>query len=426
MKSALPVLLGLLAWPLAQAEPLTLTDTWSEVNWNDVPVESRTLFFPGKVSFEWLNSSRHPGYQDPFFEQRRCNACHKDEEYGLGNMLVKGSQDSYPGKMGALRLQLQIAHDNSFLHVRARWQGQANKPARLHSLLTLENGQWQPLQFNAPAEEAFSIMWDDGSIPLFSSQGCFLSCHLPQEGKPAKGQGPGLKDYLAAVGAGNNKFLPASHSGRGTRAKPLSETELMQQQAEGQFADVWQWHSATSGVLGIVDDGWLLDSRYQDPGEPSVRLNFNPRTGEPIWMFNPEVQGRSALNKLDLVKQQGLLTLVEGHNTVPFDAAKLPKGALLPQYYVSRQQAHSSEIQRIEASWDKGIYTLAFKRPLSTGDSKTDKSLQAGKVYTFAIAIHDDNAEGRGHFVSFPISVSLTPEVDADIISRELSGAQNP
>lgn len=426
MKSSLSLLMGLIAWPVVQAEPLTITDTWSEVNWHTVPVVERTLFFPGKVSFEWLNSNRHPGYNDNYYEQRRCNACHKDEEEGLGKMLVNSSQDTYPGKIGFLKLQLQIAHDSRYLHVRARWQGQSNKPARLHNLLKQEDDQWKPIPANTAAEEAFSVMWDDGSVPLFASQGCFLSCHLPQDNKSASTPGVGLIDYLTPLGAGNSKYLPASRHGHTVRSKPIAESELTEQQLQGQFADVWHWRSATSGVLGIMDDGWLLDSHYLDPGEPSVRLNFNPRTGLPIWMFNAEVQGTTALNKLDLIKQEGLLTLIEGYNTAPFDAAKIPKGALLPQYYVSKLPSQSSEIQRIEASWDKGLYTLAFKRPLDSGDQETDKTLQTGKIYTFAIAIHDDNSVGRGHFVSFPISISLNPNMEADILSQDLTAPTNP
>ena len=82
----------------AFAANLTVTNTESEINWQSVPTVEKVLFFPGKVTYSWLNSPEHKGTQNKHFDSRKCGSCHTGEEAGLGNMLVKQDEPALKDK----------------------------------------------------------------------------------------------------------------------------------------------------------------------------------------------------------------------------------------------------------------------------------------------------------------------------------------
>jgi hypothetical protein len=43
-----------------------------------------------------------------------------------------------------------------------------------------------------------------------------------------------------------------------------------------------------------------------------------------------------------------------------------------------------------------------------------DKTLQDGKTYNFAFAVHDDNMTSRGHQVSFPLTVGFGAKAEIE------------
>lgn len=56
------------------------------------------------------------------------------------------------------------------------------------------------------------------------------------------------------------------------------------------------------------------------------------------------------------------------------------------------------------------IWTVVFTRKLSGGEG--DITMQAGKSYNIGFAIHDDNAHGRYHHVSFGYTLGLDTKAD--------------
>ena len=58
-----------------------------------------------------------------------------------------------------------------------------------------------------------------------------------------------------------------------------------------------------------------------------------------------------------------------------------------------------------------GRYSVTLKRKLKTNDAK-DVSLSDGDIFSTAISIHDDNAEKRQHYVSFPFTIGLGKNAD--------------
>lgn len=62
-------------------------------------------------------------------------------------------------------------------------------------------------------------------------------------------------------------------------------------------------------------------------------------------------------------------------------------------------------------SFANGKYTVVLTRKLNTGD-KDDITLDNGKAFSMAIAIHDNKNHERRHYVSFPLSVGLSTAAD--------------
>jgi cytochrome c-type protein NapC len=64
-----------------------------------------------------------------------------------------------------------------------------------------------------------------------------------------------------------------------------------------------------------------------------------------------------------------------------------------------------------EGSWENGRYTVVMKRKLKTGDAR-DVQLQEGDTVTIDIAVHNDRAGGRKHYVAFPLTIGLGTKGD--------------
>jgi hypothetical protein len=71
------------------------------------------------------------------------------------------------------------------------------------------------------------------------------------------------------------------------------------------------------------------------------------------------------------------------------------------------------------ASWDAMKYTTIFKRRLArTGPH--DVNIREGDLLTIGLAIHDDGAEKRNHYVSFPFTVGIVGR--GDLKAKKISG----
>ncbi len=421
---------------LTSATPLTLNDNWSPVTWSDIPVHEKQLFYPGKLTFNWVNSSRHKGYANKFFNDRTCGDCHKGEEFGMGNMLVKSSQDWLNGKEGSISVKIQVAHDDQELFIRAQWKSQVKKPARLNKLMQMNNGEWHAFggpksisPNNSVAEDGLSFMIDDGSVPLFAEQACFLSCHTGSDGlDPITSEEVSTLSLSQAHPVKPNqltKYLPATRNSHAKWNKPVSQSEMDKLKQEGQFVDLWHWRSASSAPLGFADDQYILDARYQDEGKPSSRLNFDALTGQPKYMFDSVKTGHYALSTLDIKKQNSITTLMEGINTQQFDLDKIKPNQLLPQEYFVAPEGSGADLNRIESSAEDGVYTVVLRRKLDTGNPLDDKIFSADKIYTIGMAIHDNDTANRSHFISFPFTLTLSKKANAEITSSYIGTRMN-
>ena len=401
----------------------------ASLDWGRVPTKTLTLFYPAQSTFQWLRSTEHPG-AGLVKTDGSCLTCHNGAEEKLGNKLVKANQlEPTPptGKNGMLKLDLQVAYDSEFAYFRAQWKTNGNGPGEGYPTYRFDGKEWKPYgapRLSAPAfkgeqpavyEDRFSMMIDDGAVPNFAAQGCWLTCHDGSRDAPKQAKREEVAAhpfYQAIKRADVRKYLPATRTDAlASWDKTVSVEEANKQKAEGKFLDLIQWRAHRTNVVGQADDGYVLEWRNFDAGSNAFASNMDPKTKQPRFMFDEKKLGKKALGPADLAKSAILLRDV---NAVAFDpGAGWKEGDLLPQYFMSDKLATGSaaDNKAAKGTWKDGAWTVVWARPMNLANPD-DKALKEGRAYHFGFAVHDDNITTRGHHVSFPVTVGFGAKAD--------------
>lgn len=405
------------------------------IDWPKVPATSMVLFYPGQSTYDWLTSPGHMGASQ-VAQSRPCLTCHKDTESNLGNKIVKGGNiepTPIAGKNGVIDLTVQAAHDAEYLYLRFQWKTNLNREGRMHDYMRFDGKQWkwyghdrndrtvrsgeQPPLY----EDRFSIMLDDGKVPRFAEQGCWITCHNGMRdtrnaavGDPVR-QHPVFKDrkYDPDI----RKYLASTRTDAAAswdKVKSLEEIAAIK--AAGGFLDLMQWRAHRSAPVGMADDGYVLEYRLFDAGKNPFAWNVNRATMTPLYMFDAAKVGAKALRAEDIGNPAKPAAVIRETNAAPYDPnAGWKEGDILPGRLLSRADAQGSAADNnaVYGIWKDGAYTLVWRRKLDSGHPADDKILKVGGKYTMAFAIHDDNVTTRFHHVSFPLTLGIG--VDADI-----------
>ena len=421
-------LVALSAAVTAQAAPPT--------DWSNIPTATVKLFYPGQSGDEWLRSSAHKRAYKKVVAGDSCVSCHKGEEQELGEALVvEGRLEPAPieGKNPTVDLDVQVAYDTENAYFRFQWKTQMDRPGQMHNYLRFDGEKWEI--YGGPRssgkvrsgdqpplyEDRLTMMIDDGSVPMFAGQGCWLTCHT---GMRDMGDEP-TKDEIAAnpvLGAGGlkkkdiRKYLPLSRTDDMSSwdATRLAE-EIAALKAEGQFVDLMQWRAARSAPVGMTDDGYVLEYRLFDAGKKPFSWNLDKKTMTPKFMFDPSKVGMKAITVADIGDPTKPYAIIQEQNAVPYDpAAGWKEGDVLPGRLLTRTGASGSAADNSEVTseWTDGVWTVVWARPLDTGHPEDDKAIEDGKAYSFGFAVHDDNVTTRFHFVGFPLSIGFGTEGD--------------
>ena len=114
-------------------------------------------------------------------------------------------------------------------------------------------------------EDRFSIMIDDGSVPNFANQGCWLTCHNGERDMPnlaAKADVQANALFKAIKKNDVRKYLPSTRTDAlASWDKGKSLDEINKIKAAGGFLDLMQWRAHRSNVVGMADDGYVLECR---------------------------------------------------------------------------------------------------------------------------------------------------------------------
>jgi hypothetical protein len=418
-----------LALAMSALFPLAHAADVASIDWSRVPARTLTLFYPGQSSYQWLRSPEHPG-AGLVAGGGACITCHKGTEDKLGNKLVKGGKlEPTPpaGKNGTLPLSVQAAYDDQNAYFRFQWKTKRDYPGDGYPYYRFDGKEWKPYgapRLSAPAykgeqpalyEDRMSMLIDDGTVPNFQTQGCWLTCHNGERDNPNQASAAEVAAnpfYQAIKRADVRKYLPLTRTdANASWDKGVTVEQLAQLKAEGKFLDLIQWRAHRSNPVGMADDGWVLDWRNFDAGANPFASNMDGKTKQPRYMFKGADKAFSDANP---PKNGGVLAL--GQNTVPFDPnAGWKAGDLLPQYTVSAEAAKGSaaDNRNVKGVWKDGTWTVVWARPLNLANPD-DKALKEGKAYTFGFAVHDDNITTRGHQVSFPVTVGFGAKADIE------------
>jgi hypothetical protein len=416
-----PVAIGiatLFAGPALAVDPAT-------INWKSIPAKTVTLFYPGQSTYQWLRSPEHPG-ADPVSKGEACVTCHKGQEQAKGDKLVKANKlepTPVDGKNGSLPLNVQVAYDNENAYFRAQWKTNAKHPGEAYPMRRFDGKEWKPYggprlnkavrSGEQPAiyEDRFSIMIDDGGVPGFANQGCWLTCHDGERDsrkQPSADEVKATAFFQAIKKNDVRKYLPSTRTdAMASWDKGKSLDEIAKIKAEGGFLDLMQWRAHRSNPVGMADDGYVLEYRLFDAGKNPFSSNFDAKTGQPKFMYDAKKGGKKAVRIDDIRKMSTVL--VRERNAVPFDPkAGWKEGDLLPQYVESAADAAGSAADNKQAKgvWKDGTWTVVWARRMNLANPD-DKALKEGKAYNFAFAVHDDNITSRGHLISFPVKVGF-------------------
>jgi hypothetical protein len=389
----------------------------AQIDWSKIPVTNVALFYPGQSSYEWLRGAGHKGAKS-VIAGNACTKCHTGEEKAKGEAIVKGGPlEPMPvkGKNGSVDLMFQTAYDAKNAYLRFQWKTLNPYPGSEHQYLRFDGKEWKVYGYpkldkavqdgKQPGiyEDRMTIMIDDGKVPGFAQQGCWLTCHDGQRDMPKQftKEEVAANALLQAIKKNDvRKYLPATRTDPSDWKTGKPVEEIAKIKAEGGFVDLIQWRAHRSHAVGMADDGYVLEWRLGDAGKDMFGGNADSKTHAPKFMWDEKKVGYKSITADQLRK--GDHFLVREQNAVPFDPnASWKEGDMIPDYVVSREDAKGSAADNNAiASWKDGMWTVVMIRPLGLANDD-DKSLKEGGVYNVGFAVHDDNITTRGHHISF-------------------------
>ncbi len=396
----------------------------SSIDWAAVPPSTIPLFYPGQSTYEWLRSAGHPKGQKQVEEGRACVSCHEDDEKDIGAKHVKGSAiepTPVKDKAGSVDLKVQVAYDDKNAYFRLQWKTQNPYAGDEHRYLQFDGKEWKPYggakldkavqdgQQPGLSEDRVTMMIDDGKVPMFAKQGCWLTCHTGS---------PGTSNAASAEEVAANPLLKAGHQTEVRKYLPLSRTdpgdwktgkpvdEIAKLKADSGFVDFIPWYAYRSNPVGMAGDGYILDYRQDDAGKGPFAENEDQATHQPKFMWDEKKAGYKSITADQLHKAKHFL--IKEQNATAFDPkAGWKAGDLVPAYVLSAADASGSAADNKAAgTWKDGLWTVVITRPLALANDD-DKALKAGSTYNVGFAVHDGDIAGRGHFVSFVRSIGF-------------------
>ncbi len=419
----------------------TAATAWSAppADWSEIPTTTVKLFYPGQSSYQWLRGPGHKRANKKVIEGDSCVSCHEGEEEDMGGVIVSGEKlDPHPieGKQAVINLNVQAAYDGENAYFRFQWKTRNAFPGIAHPHWRFDGTDWKQIGWprlhkmvwdaGQPAiyEDRLSMMVDDGSVPMFAEQGCWLSCHTAMRDMPDVAKSDDVKAH-PLLGEGLHKkdvrkYLPGSRTDdEASWDKTKTADEIAVLKASGGFVDLMQWRAHRSRPIGMADDGYVLEYRLTDAGKNIFSKNWDKPKNQPKYMFDEQKVGFKSRTMEQIRDTSQPSSIISEENAVAFDPdAGWKEGDMIPEYYVSRAMAKDSAADNsdVTGTWENGTWTVVWVRKMDTGHPEDDKILKEGNAYTHGFAVHDDNITTRGHHVSFPMTVGFGTEADIEAV----------
>ncbi len=402
----------------------------AKIDWSKIHATTVPLFYPGQSSYEWVRSAAHKGAAK-VGRGVACTTCHDDVDdlRNDGDTIVGGNAlepSPVKGKNGNIDLKVQAAYDKKNAYLRFQWKTNNPYPGTEHQYLRFDGKDWKVYGYpkldqvvqegKQPGiyEDRLAIMIDDGKVPGFAQQGCWVTCHdgLRDMPKQFTKDEVAANALLQAIKKNDvRKYLPSTRNDPTDWKTGKSVEEIAKVKAAGGFLDLIQWRAHRSHPVGMADDGYVLEFRHSDAGKDMFSGNADSKTHQPKYMWDEKKVGYRSITAEQLRK--GDHFLIREQNAVPFDPnAGWKEGDLIPDYIASREDAKGSAADNNAlSSWKDGMWTVVIIRPLGlTNDD--DKALKHGARYNVGFAVHDDNITTRGHHVAFVRTLGFGVKAD--------------
>ena len=187
-------------------------------------------------------------------------------------------------------------------------------------------------------------------------------------------------------------------------------------------AGCWGTCHADANTMPFAPDADILKG-----SELAKRLNFNTGSGTGVTKYlkesrtKLELKGRGgkALGGWDKLKDEADIKTAQEANQF-MDIVRYKSGSKIVEdgHVLAERDMHKGVGATVEASLKGGTWSVIIKRKLQS-DNTGDVSIEAGKVYNFGFAIHDDYSSARYHHVSFGYKLALdNPEAEVNVTKQ--------
>lgn len=186
-------------------------------------------------------------------------------------------------------LQVQAAYNETTMFVRYRWP--SDSMGIFHDVLRYEDGEWITEGNAVPGsqpdgmhEDRVAMMLDDGSVPLFSRYGGYITV------------GAGLAGLTDEAPEEVTKYLPATRNSLGQWDDMAPDATQARLREAGYFLDLWHWRGGRSNPVNLADDQFIATGRDGDEGSSSYSTNWDSDLQQPRVMFDAAATGYNALS----------------------------------------------------------------------------------------------------------------------------------
>jgi hypothetical protein len=266
-------------------------------------------------------------------------------------------------KKGSTTATLKAVYSGDTLYVLVQY-ADPTESIRRFPFQKQADGSWKKLRDpndkggddNVYYEDKFAFIWNIGnSIKGFKEQGCMVTCHAGEPGKPF-----------------GNKYTASA----------------------GELGDIWHMKSIRTGYIGQVDDQFVDHTRYDKEKSPEAGRKSDARTGggyADVKLVNgkPEFMHKSGTP----ANKKGGTYYLRDEDKVPFDDSKFKTGDEVASILVAPFTGDRGDLPT-SIKWNKKMWTAVVARKLVTG-SKTDVQFDdLNATYDFGFAAFD-NAQVR-------------------------------
>jgi hypothetical protein len=275
-------------------------------------------------------------------------------------------------------LKVKVTYNNNEVFFRFEWPSGPN--GYFHDYLHFKAGKWVKTSGSSPGshplklyEDRISFLLDDGSVRYFDSAGGYVTIHermrflsnQSPKGEVQKHPYLGVKKKKTDV----RKYNPETRTSERWE-DTVSEAELKRLKENGIFLDLWMWRAHRGGPIGQVDDMWIHDYRNGDKGKSAYSSNWDSKTKQPKYMFDPEKTGFPALKWEDVINHkltQKDIYFLSHKNSMPFDPNLAWKeGDTIPYRYLRQPEGSRADIKG-GGLWKDGSWRVEMHRLLNTG-----------------------------------------------------------